>query len=42
MTRVPGIGVAVPLLALAIALPLCLVASAPRSLARQGDDLAQV
>ena len=42
MTRVPGIGVAVPLLALAIALPLWLVASAPRSLARQGDDLAPV
>jgi hypothetical protein len=42
MTRVPGIGVAVPLLALAIAFPLWLVASAPRSLARQGDDLAQV
>jgi hypothetical protein len=42
MTRVPGIGVAVPLLALAIALPLWLVSSAPRSLARQGDDLAPV
>src|SRR3954452_14425536 len=41
MTRVPGIGVAAPLLALTIALPLWLVASAPRSLARQ-DDLAPV
>ena len=42
MTRVPGIRVAAPLLALAIALPLWLVASAPRSLARQNDDLAPV
>ena len=42
MTRVPGIGVAAPLLALAIALPLWLVASVPRSLARQDDDLAPV
>src|SRR5215212_2313413 len=41
MTRVPGIGGAAPLLALAIALPLWLVASAPRTLARQ-DDLVPV
>ena len=41
MTRVPGIGAAAPLLALAIALPLWLVASATLSLARQ-DDLAPV
>jgi hypothetical protein len=42
MTRVPGIGVAVPLLALAIALPLWFVASATLSLARQEGDLAPV
>ena len=41
MTRVPGIGVATSLLALAIALPLWLVASATLSLARQ-DELAPV
>jgi hypothetical protein len=42
MTRVPGIGVAVPLLALTIALPLWFVASATLSLARQEGDLAPV
>jgi hypothetical protein len=42
MTRVPGIGVAVPLLALAIAFPLWFVASATLSLARQEGDLAPV
>ena len=41
MTRVPGIRGAAPLLALAIALPLWLVASTTLSLARQ-DDLAPV
>jgi hypothetical protein len=42
MTRVPGIGVAVPLLALAIAFPLWFVASATLSLARQEGDLAPI
>ena len=42
MTRVPGIGGAAPLLALAIALPLWLLSFASLSLARQDDDLAPV
>jgi hypothetical protein len=42
MTRVPGIGAVAPLLALAIALPLGLLATATLSLARQEDDLAPV
>ncbi len=42
MTRVPGIGGAAPLLALAIALPLWLLSFATLSLARQDDDLASV
>jgi hypothetical protein len=42
MTRVPGIGAAAPLLALTIALPLWLVASASLSVARQEGDLAPV
>jgi hypothetical protein len=42
MTRVPGIGGAASLLALAIALPLWLVSAATLSLARQNDDPAPV
>ena len=42
MTRVPGIGVAAPLLALAIPSRSGWSSSAPRSLARQEDDLAPV
>jgi hypothetical protein len=42
MTRVPGIGRAAPLLALAIALPLWLLSFATLALARQDDDLAPV